>query len=766
MSGEDNNNVTVTLGAPTWAEIAKHLLRPPSWQQDPFPVARYFDCDHEDTNLGPSTCVGVRGFFNLMLTCRGMYHDLPWAMPKWCLAEEAVPKAPPNRAPSTFSFQAHSEHWLDTFQVRLAPRQQEPLHVASDAVAFDEGAWLRQRFLVHSWLGMTWNSECVYLQRQVQAQAPAFWSDFARFGRIKFSSLPAMEAWTNRPHGSNERTQADTEAPATASTASAESTHSVSAPSSSADAGGGTPVQVQPALFSIKAVLGPMGSAERFMACRKQLAHVKGGTFELILWHRCRRLTIRDVRELQLFADGVHIKRVDFANIDDLYWFASAHNGCVEGKMTNIGRIHLEGGCDGYATLTDIAPLVDTPRVQIEEFQECRANMTPLCNARQLVLCQHVDEVSFLGNVHHVEWLHCMVEELSLNASRVALGNLEPDDDSVALHLPNATYIALKGCPGAVVLECPVRLQFLQLYGCTNAQLPTFEHAHVVDIDMELGVEALRDLGSRVDKLVLRDDAAKLVSQLGTIPVCVEVHGSAEDIGLADGVLPACVRRAVLTVHTNAFHVGLLAHVQQLTLQAGEGSRPAIQGLDELRNLKALRIVGCELSGTVSASEQVCFTDCSGSITVENAGTLYITDKRDATEKRESDATLMQVLSTRNVHVCRIVDCELETLCGFAGVHCLVLQCCTVADAETLPQVACLCLRGRCYRQPIVSLVGRAREDMIAVINSGQTDVSEDLQLLQDDKDINDDDILQDFEDEDDDDDDSDDDDDDDDDDD
>ncbi|EGD79475.1 hypothetical protein PTSG_10040 [Salpingoeca rosetta] len=82
-----------------WATIAQHLLETqsqpasPGEELDDMPNRRHRHRRHRRSN--------ARALFNLMLTCRNLYNELPWAMPKWHLANLGL-------------LVGCSEHWTTT----------------------------------------------------------------------------------------------------------------------------------------------------------------------------------------------------------------------------------------------------------------------------------------------------------------------------------------------------------------------------------------------------------------------------------------------------------------------------------------------------------------------------------------------------------------------------------------------------------------------------------------------------------------------------
>ncbi|EGD81346.1 hypothetical protein PTSG_11377 [Salpingoeca rosetta] len=150
------------LGAVEWALVADHLLNGGAWT----------------IGVSPEKRDQLRDVLNLMLTCRSLYHNLPWAMPKWRAARGFLCRFVP--------------HWLDTFQQDGAD--------ADAAAAAAASQWLLNRFLVYSWLGFTWESTCPFIIKLRQGEARhnlkhPLRADFQRYVRINFDSLEQLQSW-------------------------------------------------------------------------------------------------------------------------------------------------------------------------------------------------------------------------------------------------------------------------------------------------------------------------------------------------------------------------------------------------------------------------------------------------------------------------------------------------------------------------------------------------------------------------------------------
>ncbi|EGD79696.1 hypothetical protein PTSG_10681 [Salpingoeca rosetta] len=154
----------------------------------------------------------LRACFNLMLTCRHLYHALPFMMPKWCLAE-------PLRRLKWRIFESNAMHWLDAAvdvgchsdqdrgacahtpatDARTAESATTRRTATSTTATTDMSAggccWLEERFLAHAWLGWTWSCDCPFLK--AKARSPAFCARFAVCGRVRFDALVHMAEWIN-----------------------------------------------------------------------------------------------------------------------------------------------------------------------------------------------------------------------------------------------------------------------------------------------------------------------------------------------------------------------------------------------------------------------------------------------------------------------------------------------------------------------------------------------------------------------------------------
>ncbi|EGD79905.1 hypothetical protein PTSG_10188 [Salpingoeca rosetta] len=204
-----------SVSASEWALIAAHLVPSEDARDDHHHVSIL---DEADVDKRAAQQALGRAFFNLMLTCRELYHDLPWAMPKWCLSRVYNG----NRAERAIL------HWLDTFQSDLLPATtataaatataattkatttkatttasapagstRSPSSLPKEKSAMEGVAWMESRFLAHCWLGAKFDSKCTFLRARLSTPtSPEFWHSFGLCGHVMFGTLNELKSWS------------------------------------------------------------------------------------------------------------------------------------------------------------------------------------------------------------------------------------------------------------------------------------------------------------------------------------------------------------------------------------------------------------------------------------------------------------------------------------------------------------------------------------------------------------------------------------------
>ncbi|EGD78476.1 hypothetical protein PTSG_09171 [Salpingoeca rosetta] len=672
----------MSVHASEWALVAEQLLVPPPITVDA-QVEAAVDVD--------VYCVRVRRdiartFFNLMLTCRELYHDLPWAMPKWCLynvfADAVVCAYPSTLEKSIRETPRVVKDWIDTFQVErdalYAWYQSQDSDEATDtdAVCTDIGAWLQNRFLVHCWLGVTWDSSCSFLTAQVHDAR--FWHKFRQCGRLWFGVLSALEKWdesvqrheqgqnrSDTAHGLEdacEKHEQHFKQPRADAVPSKKPQHQAEheEEGKEEDAKGDEEeiqhkqqhqrhehhrqyehqqhqrcaLRAAPAVFSLRTELFKQEDAD--------------------LWHKLRTTTLAGVRGEYVYltagkANFTLIKAcditifilsdrfdyasydVDVRDVDQFCW--SATTGHLASRC-NLQRVRCIDFSAMWDTIDDLSYLAEgrLARVSLSSTFGETSDLTPVIGAEELLLdkfkCSRGQEAIAAAKI--LELRASPLEINTLNATHVSFRGLRTVPD--VLHLPNATHIELLNNSNVKRLTCPSHITELEIDDNSPSPplLPDFEHAGLVRFastaaePVVLPPEQLAALGRRVDRLIL-GHCVEDIRSLNAIPSHVVVFLTTRHV---NAPVPPCVR--LLKVHFKCdIHCSFMQHVPQLLLEQdtdddeGEGA-VTVHDLHLLSGRKLLDLMTCRVEGDITDCEHVRLSSCQGSVAMASITSLHI----------------------------------------------------------------------------------------------------------------------------------------------
>ncbi|EGD73967.1 hypothetical protein PTSG_05661 [Salpingoeca rosetta] len=816
-----------------WVLVARHLLDGGDEKANEEEEERHRVSHHAKKDR-------LRSFFNLMMTCRLLYHDLPWALPKWYLRQVAMP--------ANANIPAFSRHsvtpdflfrtqWLDSFQEEVTTVQPQPQPQPQPQHADDDEpeqstpaqragissmppaklkAWLETRFLVYSWLGVTWDATfCMYLCDAVSdasSFSPSFRNDFARFGRLKFVTLQRLELWASRDppqqqqqhlqpkqddddedddededeeeqgapsaHTSHVAVQqarsnvssaatdgaaqhaealADTRAEHSSLPVSPTPATSATTPATLASSAATTAAPIlKPAVVSLVIQHATQDAITRLDHSLGVLGHPQVEFLEISATSRIPVLRLRNIDWLELRTSGP-VDRLELTRVNRVSWNpASEQQTRIHGQFGGVRDVELLGF--GESRLEHIDALEGVPCVTLNNCPRV-TNLGPLKRAQTVKLyrsnASDLSAVSNVPEVHLVSLPNASMEALTLRSTRVWLKHLHSLTNT--LNVPNATTIRVIDChnlqrivcgdgtghdavghsrdgdsDGDVIGAGGVHLSLLRVRGCPRMKtLPSFEHADIVDIDIDLEGESLQRLCQRVDTIILNKPASlshRIQQALHTLPPHVRVKICDFSTGLLANPLPPCVATLKCKMYSSSLDVHHYApHVRHLSA-VGMGHRRSLQGVDKLPHLKHVFAGLCTIFAKFDGCRAVSVVDCPGHITINAAEAVYAVHGEVRSLTNVANAELQNMdertnpYSTRNVATCRVLESHINSLAPFAGVQRLLLEKCTFDSLDYMPaRLTTLRLHNcrmktRRHKWPDVVLVDRSREEMLTII--------------------------------------------------
>ncbi|EGD81119.1 hypothetical protein PTSG_11156 [Salpingoeca rosetta] len=764
---------TLQFQSAEWALVAKQVLTLP------LTAERDNDEDDEDASFGVIDCAApfrpdatvlkrnaARTFFNLMLTCRELYHDLPWAMPKWCLAHTFHVGRGVGIIPVT--------DWLDTFQATLTPapapspsRLSQPAQLHTTAQGNTVGThirarpsaptsspelmWMENRLLVYCWLGVTWDSSCTFLRERLPrlqggCTRQDFWEQFAQYGSIRFLQLADIETWAidattlqTQPHHAHGQAEQDDAADQPQPQEPQkdhlqEVPHAPDMAGSSArtgDDGTGCAVLPMPALFYLDATLHSQADAQRFHELRTTvLAHARGGSLRLCVASPWSSLSAYNMNAISITSADAGIDQLCLRDVGRVEWTDAESQRSVRGELERVGRFDIHH----WNAVDDVSVLSGVSAVRLSYNEHQTRDLTPLRGVKKLILREPPSGTGqeVIAAAQHLQLSDMVLEVNTLTAKRIRLSEMISVPD--VLHLPNATHIELlRGC-AVKQFTCPPRINALAIHRCDFISMPNFEHADVVTLWTPLTREQLTDLGNRVDRLELHycvEDMAPLRDIRHDAYVCLTN-------AVVDSRVPPCVKE----LHAFIFggvQCAFLRTVPMLSMTGGLEDR--IHDVHLLSGRAYLNIEqGC-VDGEIADCDHVHLHHCYGTARLTSINTLSITCATLAPPPTASntDDTIddhiacfaggpkLQIRCLLHVANCRLHNCEINTFTCFRNVQRVALRRCRFDCLDSIPPFTSLKLHNctttdRAWQWPDITVVGRPPQEVQALLLAGRTE--------------------------------------------
>ncbi|EGD78088.1 hypothetical protein PTSG_08966 [Salpingoeca rosetta] len=681
------------LGVHEWACVAQHLLaqqfarinqdREGFDDGEGYCVGRALQEDDVDADLlSARERDGARAVLNLMLSCRTLYNELPWALPKWYLA---------HLVRTDMLGQRHtcyvSGAWLDTFQWEEEEPQQEEQEEeggeendggkdsdnrreddkgtkgsTGDPLACDGAcgladpraathsisappsrnsssssmhAWLEDRFLVHSWLGATWVSTCQFLA--FSPRTPKFMQAFGRYGRITFRGLSTADIflWTDgtaqlpRPQHGDENGDGNGDGQL------GEGDNGLGDCGTPANNGDERteeePLQtfrhknpaMRPALFMAQAGVEDQASLNEVMRRIETLQEQHKCTCDrlfLCTHGPLDHVRVRDARHVHIeCADDAVIDSVELHNVVELHWHLAADQRYLRGTLDNVRKVKVFG--DEEQSISDINALANVSDVTLMRLDNVSAG--PLAHARRVVLYQ-VELASgavCLQDVDHLELHRCqgIDSDFTCNARAFKLdGGMQ-----LNIKLPHATRVHLSNTDTTHLDLGFEALDVLALHRCDQLQtLPAFGRVDVLSLSFVTGLDAalLRSLNGRVRTLIINaaHDPTFDLSLLENVSADVRVEVAADGCNIRRP-LPACVQ-AVNVDTLSAQHVPDVAVASRLQVAFETAHNKLAQPtMALLCNHEHVQMYGCAMEGQVHGVGQLGLCGCEGAVSVQGA---------------------------------------------------------------------------------------------------------------------------------------------------
>ncbi|EGD83397.1 hypothetical protein PTSG_04004 [Salpingoeca rosetta] len=750
----------LTANASVWALIAEQLLVTQRSEEEKILASCLSMAEMRSARRD-----GVRAFCNLMMTCRELYLDLPWAMPKWCLSDVLLTVD----AYSGYISRAARQRmlivdWMDTSQPALVRVEEEededeeedtsagtsatPTSDTKDTTAAAttpaREVWLENRFLAYAWLGVTWDSRCAFLQAKLvatQRTAGGFWSTFARCGRVHFTELSALDAWAAATHDEQMDEVAVEEGQAAEGMEDTRDMNAVPLEPHQQEQQQDQQHQRRPrrpAVFSLAATLHNQQEADQWSELRDTaLAGAQGSCVDLTVIAGLSLLAARDVNKLVVSTLKAAVDQVSFANVAHVRWKTHKTQRSIHGKLRVVERLVLSNA----ASVDDISLLASIPAITLSSYNCLQPlDLASLAGVKTLCLSggRYVNEQQALATAQQLDLSRVALRCGTLQAAHVKLGHPETTPD--VLHLPNATHIELVSTSGVKQVTCPPRINTLVIEDLAHTMpvIPEFEHAQQVDLNLKtpLTREQLADLGRRVDSLVLRGTTVAHMADLQDIPDNVHVQLMSVCV---DGPVPTCVDALEVDLDgIDGYRGAWMSSAPSLVLPGRHPHRP-VQDLHLLSGRKLLRVSECDLAGELSRCDHLILSSCSGSVSVSRIESLLIdaaalTLPRDATVDGSGAGSntmtrarkQLAVTGVHDVAHCRLQRCSIEAFEGcIEHVQRLILSRCTFDSVDDLPHVGSLVLRectteDKAWRWPDVVMTGRTPAEMAHVLMQGK----------------------------------------------
>ncbi|EGD73648.1 hypothetical protein PTSG_05358 [Salpingoeca rosetta] len=647
-------------------------------------------------------CGRARTFLNLMLTCRELYHDLPWAMPKWCLATvlsqtnndkykrklarvkmgqqpldvhrglsqqaEVIPGD--DDAEDTWSkdYGPSVQDWLDTFQTTLLPPLLSPDEDKGGTDTEDDctdsaaryaatvSAWMEERFLAYSWLGVTWASDLPFLQaRLASIRHNDFWLKFSRCGRVAFTCMHDLETWAVA-EGGEEPCWDEKDLREKGKNPREEKAHNDNDDDDDDDDECEEKQQHDDKRKQQQRRLHRQRHDDKRKQQQHRLHRQRHDDKRKQQQHRLhrqrhddkrkqqqhrlqKRMTPREdaIRESQqqpraalLYVTVTLKSQADADRFKEHYstlvgdghvrWFRVMYEQtALQGEVSNVHGLSLFG----FNKLSDLSLFAG---VQDLRVAVCRGmDLTPFTALKRLVFGGIVaGGQSVIADVDDVCLNSSSLVTSTLNAKRVCLRNMHLVDAPSPLHLPNATHIELRfdeldpdhnAAEDDFAVDLPPGLDKLVLvHGDTlGPELPRFEHAREADLQLcdVPDVAELAYLAHRVDKLVIRADPSDEFTATGLSQVPNTVYVCLDDVKCTKTTsLPPCVKELHAIVEDDV-SVTCWSHIPLLSL-TGWCMRASNMGA--LSGRRQLRMSGVVLDGEISDCDHVTLCDCHGSV--------------------------------------------------------------------------------------------------------------------------------------------------------
>ncbi|EGD80703.1 hypothetical protein PTSG_01293 [Salpingoeca rosetta] len=689
----------------------------------------------------------ARTFFNLMLTCRELYHDLPWAVPKWGLA--VVFEDTPMRS---------LDQWLDKFQADLLgstapdalPSSSSCDQRGSDGRAA-HASWLENRFLVYCWLGVTWDGRCSFLRSRLRASQPttAFSRRFRHCGRVMFASLDDLESWAAEVMharcscGHEHRASvalANTSEAQDDSRARDQPEHQLEQHDTAcAGEAGVLPQQraddqhvaaLVPALFSLNATLQGQADADRWHELRSTvLAGARGDRVMLELGQSLSSLAGDHIDNLIITSWRATLGCARIRDVERVTWDCKLREQPAPGGLLLDNVQHFEARA--RASLLNLDALADIPSIQLSGCDEEVVDLSPLPRVKKLVIERTiaVNYEAAVAAVEHVRLGSTMeLKTGTLHATHVNLSRTRISTDT--LHLPNATHIKAPRS-GVKRLVFPPSLVWLDIEG-TPPEMPELKHAEVLKLRTSsepLSHDTVVRLSRCASKLILRGQCVRRVSDLCGIADNVHISAEVHDLDVA---APACVQELCVLAEGDV-RCELLGHVPRLVI-LGLREHP-IRDVHLLSGRKYLHLLRCSLDGEVSDCDFLFLQAAYGRAALASIGSLLVhqatvygrSSTLPASDSHDSSGVAGLVLTQcRDVFMCHLRHCIIKDLACFQGVQRLIVDCCAFDVGDTLlPRSGCLVLRhcastDKRWRWPDVALVDRSPEEMARVLLAGR----------------------------------------------
>ncbi|EGD73879.1 hypothetical protein PTSG_05574 [Salpingoeca rosetta] len=571
-AGDDAQGVHA-LSIDAWSLIARHLTK------ESFPP----------DGMSPDVIALMR----LMFTCRFLYDELPWAMPKWWFGRKFA-----HRLICSWIRPAVPSHLTISMDADGFPTIITPTTTTSKEAAEAAEAWEAGRFLAYSRLGVWWG--CSHHMFSRMAQESEFRRKFALFGRVGFSDVVDIKAWVNNP-----RLMA-LDPPPSSDTSSGAKSRAITAP---------RPSPLRPAEITVHAkCMCDQASDVHFLSFLLQALGDPGcGKLDLGIgssgsqphapFGKLERFSMRNAHNLCI-TSSEPIDHLDLDNVTTFKWTSPQAQAEIKGSFRHVNEVSIRGYASDRRTISDISALAGVPNVSFE-FITSLPDLTPLQHAQRVSL-DHVGLKSLapLKDVPHLDIRACDVaafEAFSFTGDRLDLSFVH---QVTVIHAQNATCVNVRSCNrmGRVVLGSK-KLDTLTVRNCellSSVELPNAQSARKVGISE---CEALKEIAFADMALLSLDiyTCASLASvqlqQLHSFDtICISNCTGLIDFGVHAtgdvGRLELSVCRALRNVHIHAEQdaSAVVCHACGFTEFTCEASRLHELHIGSCPNIAALHI--------------------------------------------------------------------------------------------------------------------------------------------------------------------------------